>query len=100
MKYDFLSGQQFQPRKLWWNDRLSESEMRDMYARIKEKPAIVGDEFAAMNISERDLFKHSLIIPFHIDLQNYDETGTVTKQTGYFFTYFRNTEAPYFYTFN
>ncbi|WP_274309298.1 B12-binding domain-containing radical SAM protein [Solibacillus daqui] len=100
MKYDFLSGQHFQPRKLWWNDRLSENEMRDIYARIKEKPAIVGDEFAAMNISERDLFKHSLIIPFHIDFQNYDETGTVTKQTGYLFTYFRNSEAPYFYSFN
>ncbi|MCH7320747.1 B12-binding domain-containing radical SAM protein [Solibacillus sp. MA9] len=100
MKYDFLSGQHFQPRKLWWNDRLSENEMRDIYARIKEKPAIVGDEFAAMNISERELFKHSLVIPFHIDFQNYDETGTVTKQTGYLFTYFRNSEAPYFYSFN
>lgn len=73
--------------------------MRDIYARIKENPTTVGDAFAAMNMNERDLFKHSLIIPLHMDLQNYEEKGIVTKQTGYLFTYFRNSEAPYFYTF-
>ncbi|MEK4698690.1 B12-binding domain-containing radical SAM protein [Solibacillus sp. FSL R7-0668] len=100
MKYDFLCGQQFQPRKLWWDDRLSETEMRDVYTRIKENLAIVGEAFAAMNISERELFKHSLIIPFHMNLQDYEETGAITKQTGYLFTYFRNGETPYFYSFN
>lgn len=100
MKYDFLSGQQFQPRKLWWDDRLSETEMRDVYNRIKENPALVGEAFAAMNISERELFKHSLIIPFHMNLQDYEETGAITKQTGYLFTYFRSGETPYFYSFN
>lgn len=44
MKYDFLCGQQFQPRKLWWDDRLSETEMRDVYTRIKENLAIVGEQ--------------------------------------------------------
>ncbi len=99
MKYDFLQGQQFQPRKLWWNDRLSEPEMKDVYARIKENPSLVGKEFAAMQITERELFKHSLIIPFHIDLQNY-EVGAPQKKAGYLFTYFRNGQQPYFSTFN
>ena len=99
MKYDFLQGQQFQPRKLWWNDRLSEVEMKDVYARIKENPSLVGEEFAAMQITERELFKHSLIIPFHVDLQNY-EVGAPQKKTGYLFTYFRNGQQPYFSTFN
>ncbi|WP_339197914.1 B12-binding domain-containing radical SAM protein [Solibacillus sp. FSL R5-0449] len=99
MKYDFLQGQQFQPRKLWWDDRLSEIEMKDAYARIKENPALVGEEFEAMQITERELFKHSLIIPFHIDLQNY-EVGAPQKKTGYLFTYFRNGQQPYFSTFN
>lgn len=99
MKYDFLQGQQFQPRKLWWNDRLSEVEMKDVYASIKENPSLVGEEFEAMQITERELFKHSLIIPFHIDLQNY-EVGAPQKKTGYLFTYFRNGQQPYFSTFN
>ncbi|MGE7982821.1 B12-binding domain-containing radical SAM protein [Solibacillus sp. NPDC093137] len=99
MKYDFLQGQQFQPRKLWWNDRLSEVEMKDVYARIKENPSLVGEEFEAMQITERELFKHSLIIPFHIDLQNY-EVGAPQKKTSYLFTYFRNGQQPYFSTFN
>lgn len=99
MKYDFLQGQQFQPRKLWWNDRLSEVEIKDIYARIKENPSLVGEEFEAMQITERELFKHSLIIPFHIDLQNY-EVGAPQKKTGYLFIYFRNGQQPYFSTFN
>ncbi|MBD8035616.1 B12-binding domain-containing radical SAM protein [Solibacillus sp. A46] len=99
MKYDFLQGQQFQPRKLWWDDRLSEDEMKDVYARIKENPSLVGEEFEAMQITERELFKHSLIIPFHIDLGNY-EVGVPQKKTGYLFTYFRNGQQPYFSTFN
>ena len=99
MKYDFLQGQQFQPRKLWWNDRLSEVEMKDVYARIKENPSLVGEEFEAMQITERELFKHSLIIPFHIDLENY-EVGEPQKNMGYLFTYFRNGQQPYFSTFN
>ncbi|AMO84499.1 coproporphyrinogen III oxidase [Solibacillus isronensis B3W22] len=99
MKYDFLQGQQFQPRKLWWDDRLSDEEMKDVYTRIKEGPSLVGEEFEAMQITERELFKHSLIIPFHIDLENY-EVGTPEKKTGYLFTYFRNGQQPYFNTFN
>ncbi|MEK4128829.1 B12-binding domain-containing radical SAM protein [Solibacillus sp. FSL W8-0474] len=99
MKYDFLQGQQFQPRKLWWDDRLSEDEMKDVYARIKETPSLVGEEFEAMQITERELFKHSLIIPFHIDLENY-EVGVPQKKTGYLFTYFRNGQQPYFSTFS
>ena len=99
MKYDYLVAQQFQPRKLWWNDRLSEDEMKQAYARIKENPAIVGQQFADMNINERELFKHSLIIPFHFNLQNY-EMSAPQKQTGYLFTYFRNGQAPYFYSFS
>ena len=99
MKYDYLVGQQFQPRKLWWNDRLNEEQMKAAYTRIKEDASIVGEEFAQMNISERDLFKHSLIIPFQMDLVTY-ELGQPVKQNGYLFTYFRNGRQPYFYSFS
>lgn len=98
MKYDFLQDQQFQPRKLWWDDRLSENEMKDVYTRIKENPSLVGNDFEAMQITERELFKHSLIVPFHIDLNSY-EVGAPQKKTVYLFTYFRNGQQPYFNTF-
>lgn len=98
MKYDFLQGQQFQPRKLWWDDRLSEDEMKDVYTRIKENPSLVGNDFEAMQITERELFKHSLIVPFNIDLNSY-EVGAPQKKTVYLFTYFRNGQQPYFNTF-
>ncbi|MEK4228539.1 B12-binding domain-containing radical SAM protein [Solibacillus sp. FSL H8-0538] len=99
MKYDYLLVQQFQPRKLWWNDRVEEKSLKGLYHRIKANPTLVGEQFEAMQINERELFKHSLIIPFHIELAGY-ELGHPVKQQGYLFTYFRNGQQPYFYTFN
>ena len=99
MKYDFLGAQQFQPRKTWWNDRLTEDEQKAVYARIRVDASVVGTEFMDMNITERELYKHSLIIPFQIDLASY-EVGNPTKQVGYLFVYFRNGQQPYFCSFN
>ena len=47
-----------------------------------------------MNVSEKDLFKHSLIIPSSISYKDLQE-GHVIKQDGYLFIYFRQGQAPY-----
>ena len=47
-----------------------------------------------MNVSEKDLFKHSLITPSSISYKDLQK-GRVVKQDGYLFTYFRQGQAPY-----
>ncbi|MER2105372.1 MAG: B12-binding domain-containing radical SAM protein [Solibacillus sp.] len=96
MKFDYLQGMQFQPRKPWWNDRTDEQTLKSVYNRIREDATFAGEAFAALTITERELFKHSLVIPFSLDLEGY-EIGKPSKKTGHLFIYFRNGQAPYFY---
>lgn len=97
MQLDYLSVQQFQPRKLWWQDRIPHDEQKDIFKALKETPEIAGDEFVQMNVNDRELFKHSLIIPFAIDYNAFKNGQIITKD-GYLLTYFRQGQKPYFAT--
>ncbi|MFC7684888.1 B12-binding domain-containing radical SAM protein [Ureibacillus sp. GCM10028918] len=95
MQLDYLSKQQFQPRKLWWEDRVSREVQREIYNLLKETPTLAGEEFAQLDLNEKEFYKHSLIIQFSID-NNSLQNGQVVEQDGYLLTYFRNGQTPYF----
>lgn len=98
MKLDFLSKQQFQPRKLWWEDRISKEELKAIYKSLRENTHILGEEFSNMNVGEKEFMKHTLIVPFHMDLEAYRKGNFMEKET-YLFVYFRQGSSPYFSTF-
>lgn len=98
MKLDFLSKQQFKPRKIWWEDRISKDELKAIYKQLREQPQILGEEFISMNVTEKDFMKHTLIVPFHVDLEEYRNGNIVEKET-YLFVFFRHDSTPYFSTF-
>ncbi|MEC1178709.1 DUF4080 domain-containing protein [Metasolibacillus meyeri] len=95
MQLDYLQAQQFQPRKIWWKERADQQQQKNIYTLLRQNPAIAGEEFAAMDITERDLFKHSLIIPTTISYNDF-VNGQIKKHQGYLFTYFRQGQQPYF----
>ena len=97
MKLDYLSKQQFQPRKIWWKERLSEEQQKTIYQALKENPSLAGEEFAQMNVSEREFFKHSLLIPFAFDYEAY-KNGKIVAQDAFLLTHFRQGQTPYFAT--
>lgn len=97
MQLDYLTPMGFQPRKLWWDDKIESQQLKDIYSAIRNNAAVAGKEFALMNISEKDLFKHSLIIPSKISYEHF-QNGEIIKQDGYLFTFFRQGQAPYFAT--
>ncbi|MFJ8237116.1 B12-binding domain-containing radical SAM protein [Ureibacillus sp. NPDC094379] len=98
MQLDYLSKQQFQPRKLWWEERVLREEQKNIYNQLKETPSIAGEEFAQFDLNEKEFFKHSLIIPFAFDYKVYQQTGKIIAQDGYLLTYFRSGQSPYFAT--
>jgi len=98
MKLDFLSKQQFHPRKLWWEERIPKEELKAINKRLSENPEIAGAEFAQMKVNEKELVKHSLIVPFHIDYEEYKKGNIVEKDT-YLFVFFRQGNSPYLATF-
>lgn len=95
MQLDYLAKQQFQPRKLWWQDRLTADEQKAIYNALRKTPAIAGETFVQMQVSEKELFKHSLVIPFNIDYQAFKQ-DQIIAQEGYLFIYFRQGQTPYF----
>ena len=97
MQLDYLSKQQFQPRKLWWEERVTREDQKVIYNQLKVDPTLAGEEFAHFDISEKEFFKHSLIIPFSIDY-NALQNGRVLAKSGYLLTYFRIGDTPYFAT--
>ena len=95
MQIDYLKAQQFQPRKIWWENRTQEESSKAIFKALRENPEIAGIEFANMNVAEKDLYKHTLLTPFSINYEAYI-TGEIEKQTGYLFTFFRQGGSPYF----
>ena len=97
MQIDYLRPMAYNPRKYWWQERISEEALKEIMAPIRENHALVSEEFASFNISDKDLIKHSLVIPTYVD---YDAlaTGQIVPRKGHLFVYFFNGEKPFFTT--
>ncbi|MBK3495354.1 B12-binding domain-containing radical SAM protein [Viridibacillus sp. YIM B01967] len=97
MQLDYLAVQQFQPRKIWWDKRVASDVSKKLLQQLRENPAIAGEEFASFQLNEKELYKHTLLVPFSLDYEAL-ENGELTAQNGYLLTYFRKDEKPYFTT--
>lgn len=97
MQLDYLKAQQFQPRKIWWQNRAPKNALKVIFKTLQENPEIAGKPFADMNLSEKDLYKHTLLTPFNIDFSAY-QNGEIKRQKGYLLTFFRKNGSPYFAT--
>lgn len=97
MQLDYLKAQQFQPRKIWWKNRTQQHTAKQILKVLRENPEIAGKQFAEMNPGEKDLYKHTLLTPFSIDFEAY-QNGKIQIQKGYLLTFFRKNDMPYFAT--
>lgn len=98
MQLDYLQAQQFQPRKLWWETTLPSQQRSQFYLQLQENPLIAGEHFANLQLNQKDLHKHTLLIPFHFDFPHYEKTGQIIPKTSYLLIYFRHNQAPLFTT--
>ena len=81
MKYDYLIGKTHKPRKPWWQDKFDKG-LRSAYLKtLSETPSILGEEFAKISLSEKDLHKHTImeVIPF--DIGHYLQTGSIINES-------------------
>jgi anaerobic magnesium-protoporphyrin IX monomethyl ester cyclase len=88
MKYDYLRNQKHKPRKPWWEEKTNKELRSSIYHQLLEKPTILGQEFAALELNEKDLFKHTVmeILPF--DLHHYLTARDVQHTSSVMLTYF------------
>ncbi|MBO1514446.1 B12-binding domain-containing radical SAM protein [Metabacillus bambusae] len=80
MKYDYLRNQKYKPRKPWWNDALAKHERSTIYHAILDNPLILGEEFASKQLSEKDLFKHTVLETLPFNVNHYLKTGKIVEE--------------------
>ncbi|MBM7647331.1 radical SAM superfamily enzyme YgiQ (UPF0313 family) [Bacillus ectoiniformans] len=61
MKYDYLINQRYKPRKTWWTPTMEKKDRSVIYQQILENPSLLGEEFVQLGLSEKDLYKHTLL---------------------------------------
>ncbi len=77
MKYDYLRNQKHKPRKPWWEEKADKELRSNIYRQLLQEPTLLGEEFASLQLSEKDLFKHTVMEIIPLDLQHYVRTKEV-----------------------
>lgn len=88
MKYDYFNGQKYKPRKPWWDQTFDKADRSGIYESIMKNPAILGQEFAALALTEKEFFKHTMLEELPFDLKNYVETGIIDDKPTVMLAYF------------
>lgn len=90
MKYDYLLNHRYKPRKVWWDDSssLSREERSNLYSALNENSVLAGQTFSKLGLTERDLYKHTLIEKFPFLLGDFIDSEKITPQVSYGLVYF------------
>jgi radical SAM superfamily enzyme YgiQ (UPF0313 family) len=88
MKVDYLQNQRYKPRKPWWSDSLSKERRQAFYRQIIEHSSLFGKEFKALNLHEKDLYKHTVLEVISFDFQHYKQLGEIKETPTILLAYF------------
>ena len=87
MKYDYLNSQKYKPRKTWWEPS-QKQERNWIYEEILADSTKLGEQFASLQLNEKDLRKHTMIEELPFDLNTYLTTGEMVHQLSVMIAYF------------
>ncbi|UQD51501.1 B12-binding domain-containing radical SAM protein [Bacillus methanolicus] len=88
MKYDYLINQKYKPRKPWWEPTYDKHERSILYQRFLQDPSMLGSEFKQLNLTEKELFKHTMLEEVPFDLEKYLLTGKIEMEPTSILAYF------------
>ncbi|KZZ83562.1 B12-binding domain-containing radical SAM protein [Bacillus sp. SJS] len=78
MTFDYLKNQRYKPRKALWDDAMLAKEERDLfYRQLMDQPELLGAAYQKNPLSEKDLYKHTIVEKLPFDLGEYKMNGTV-----------------------
>lgn len=84
MKFDYLSNQRFKPRKPWWQSDDTEGR-KTVYQQLAAQPLLAGEEFASLDLREKELYKHTMLEPVTMQKRN----GSWVQENGWLLAYFQ-----------
>ncbi|MGD6941638.1 B12-binding domain-containing radical SAM protein [Cytobacillus gottheilii] len=100
MKFDYLSKQKYKPRKPWWKQSFTQDKRSSLYRSIIENPSILGNEFKELELTEKELYKHTMLDTLSFRLESFFHDEIVDETPSAMLVYFDpKTEKPsIFYT--
>ncbi|MFC0270463.1 B12-binding domain-containing radical SAM protein [Metabacillus herbersteinensis] len=88
MKIDYLQNQKHKPRKAWWDDALTKQERSKLYHAILNEPTLLGKEFASKQMTEKDLFKHTILEELPFNVAHYRVTGEIITEPSFMLVHY------------
>lgn len=88
MKVDYLRNHKYKPRKPWWDERIDKQNLTSYYQAIAEQPALLGEDFAALGLSDKDLHKHTIIESISFDFTHFIQHGEIVENASVVLAYF------------
>lgn len=92
MMIDYFMNQKYKPRKPWWEFSLLKVEQSAYLKELAEHPSLISVEFASLDLTEKDLHKHTMIEILSFNLEHYTETNEVLKEETLFIAYYHPNE--------
>ncbi|MGG0238832.1 B12-binding domain-containing radical SAM protein [Bacillus rhizoplanae] len=79
---DYLQNHKYRPRKSWIAEQRKKEEVDSYYKMIMDRPNMLGNEFAALQLTEKDLYKHTIVESIPFDYHHYMKHGEmISKQS-------------------
>ncbi|KON89333.1 Fe-S oxidoreductase [Sporosarcina globispora] len=88
MKFDYISKQKYKPRKPWWQPSFERSERSKLYQSLLENPILLGEGFLKLQLSEKEIYKHTLSERLSFDIERYINDGIIEKKDSVLLAYF------------
>ncbi|MGG2066562.1 B12-binding domain-containing radical SAM protein [Bacillus sp. S14(2024)] len=85
---DYLQNHKYRPRKSWITEQKKKEEVNSYYKMIMERPNILGDEFATLQLAEKDLYKHTIIEHIPFDYHSYMKHGEMISRPSILVAYY------------
>lgn len=82
MKLDYFLNHKYKPRTRWWEHTMTKQQYGALMNELAERPGEVSESFASLNLTEKDLHKHTVIEVLDFDLASYVEMLELSGDSG------------------
>ncbi len=88
MKLDYLRNQNHKPRKIWWPSSINKNERQTFTLHLLQQPEQLGETFAKLQLTERELIKHTVIETAPFDVNTFLSTQQLQKKKSLLVVYY------------
>ncbi|OIJ18425.1 B12-binding domain-containing radical SAM protein [Anaerobacillus alkalidiazotrophicus] len=88
MIYDFFLNHKHKPRKTWWDFTLTKGEQANLLEYVAENSQQVSASFSDLQLSVKDLHKHTMIEVLPFNIKHYFKSKEVIISKTLLITYF------------